>query len=414
MGSRPDGGLSSLERLLAGDRPTLAALFAASLALQVGLAASATARALKPLGALGVYFDGSYYLEIARSFPLPFPPEALSYAGQAPLYPALIWLLHVATPDAWLDWGLAALWISWLAAAAAPIAFYGLCRSVGVAPLLPTLLFVFANPRWLPIASTAHSEPLAMLFAILTLRFYFEGRLGRCAGMLTLCCLARYPAVLLVVPLGLGLIAERRRIDPRELWVFVWPPLAVAAANLYLFLRIPDFVSIWHAHGTIWPTGFSWPFAALFEHSGWLWSLSPQTWGVTVWVLALSLLSIGLGAVYSRGRELALPLWVALLVFFHMSLEGSWALLDVTRLALLAWPPTLLILCQRLPLRGGLPVGACALLAAASLWFARDNLGWALLIQQTGRDELRLQSDVPVFRVFEGGEAVRAPTRARP
>jgi hypothetical protein len=39
-------------------------------------------------------------------------------------------------------------------------------------------------------------------------------------------------------------------------------------------------------------------------------------------------------------------------------------------------------------------------LAAASLWFVRDNLGWALLIQQTGRDEQRLQSDEPVFRTF--------------
>ncbi len=386
----------------------MAALFAGSLALCVFIAASATARAYKPIGALGVYFDGSYYLEIARSFPLPFPPEALSYAGQAPLYPALIWLLRVCTPDAWVDWGFAALSLGWLAAAAAPVAFYALCRSVGIAPLLPALLFVFANPRWLPIASTAHSEPLAMVFAILTLKFYFDRRLGLCALMLTICCLARYPAVLLVVPLAVGLIAERRRVDVRELLVFVWPGVAVAAMNVYLFFRIPGFRSIWHSHATIWPTHFTWPFSAVFEHSEWLWSLSPQTFAVTYWVLALSLLGLGLGLARARGRGWALPLWVALLVSFHLSLDGSWALLDFTRLALLAWPATLLLLCQRLPDRLPLavPAAACAVLAAASLWFARDNLGWALLIQQTGRDEQRLQSDEPVFRVC-------APTRDR-
>jgi hypothetical protein len=379
----------------------MGALFAGALLLQGLSAASATARALKPLGALGVYFDGSYYLEIARSFPLPFPPESLSYAGQAPLYPALIWLVRLLTPDALVDWGLAGLLVSWGFAAAAPVAFYALCRSVGVAPLVPTLLFLFANPRWLAIASTAHTEPVAMVFAILTLRYYFEGRIGRCALALTVCTLARYPAVLLVIPLALGLVVERRRIDLRELWVFVWPAVAVAAMNVYLFFRIPEFVSIWHAHGTIWPTGFTWPFAALFEHSGWLWSLSPQTWAVTMWVLAWSGVAIALGCARSQGREWALPAWVALLVGFHMSLEGSWALLDLTRLALLAWPPTVLILSRELPrVPRAIPIGACAVLAATSLWFVRDNLGWALLIQQTGRDEQRLQSDEPVYRVF--------------
>ena len=115
-------------------------------------------------------------------------PAMLYWAG-VPVGAAcmVIWLLRVLTPDAWVDWGFAALSLGWLAAAAAPVAFYSLCRSVGHAPLLPTLLFVFANPRWLPIASTAHSEPLAMVFAILTLKFYFERRLGLCVLMLTIC-----------------------------------------------------------------------------------------------------------------------------------------------------------------------------------------------------------------------------------
>ena len=42
----------------------------------------------------------------------------------------------------------------------------------------------------------------------------------------------------------------------------------------------------------------------------------------------------------------------------------------------------------------------CAGLAAGSLWFTNNNIGWTLLIQQTGTDEGRLQSDVPAFRSF--------------
>ncbi|MBW2279197.1 MAG: hypothetical protein JRG76_03845 [Deltaproteobacteria bacterium] len=394
---RPERG--ALDR---SDLLPMAALFAGSLALFAWAASTSVARALKPLGALGVYFDGSYYLEIARSFPLPFPPESLSYAGQAPLYPALIWAVRGLTPDALVDWGVAALSVSWLAGAAAPVAFYALCRTLGAAAFLPSLLFVFANPRWLPVASTAHPEPLAMVFAILALVFYFRRQLGVCAAMLTLCCLARYPAVLLTAALALGLVAERRRIDVRQLAVLAWPAVAIAAVNVYLYLRIPGFVSIWHSHATIWETHLTWPFAAALEHAAWFGSVSPQGLVMTCWVLALSLLAIGLGFARGSARELALPVWIALLVFFHVSLDGSEAFTDVTRLALLAWPPTVLILWRVLGagLPAAVPAALCALLAASSLWFVRDNLGWALLIQQTGRDEQRLQSDVPVFRSF--------------
>jgi hypothetical protein len=58
-----------------------------------------------PVRALSVYFDGHLYIEIAKSFPLPYPPESFDYMGHAPGYPALIYLgrrLSVDDPG-WID-----------------------------------------------------------------------------------------------------------------------------------------------------------------------------------------------------------------------------------------------------------------------------------------------------------------------
>src|SRR5690349_17274979 len=90
-----------------------------------------------PLGQMAVYFDGHLYLEIAKSFPLPYAPEAALYAGHAPGYPAVIRLGHALG----LDWSSAALAVAWLSAGLSTLLLWSLCRHVGVAPLWPTLMF---------------------------------------------------------------------------------------------------------------------------------------------------------------------------------------------------------------------------------------------------------------------------------
>ena len=62
---------------------------------------------------LAAFYDGHLYLEIAKSFPLPYPPAALDYAGHAPAYPALVSLLHVVSSWAHPHWGWLALLASW-------------------------------------------------------------------------------------------------------------------------------------------------------------------------------------------------------------------------------------------------------------------------------------------------------------
>ena len=62
---------------LRDDLPQLALVAALASALHVGVAVAVAARTGIPLQVLGVFFDGHFYLEIARSFPLPYGPEAL-------------------------------------------------------------------------------------------------------------------------------------------------------------------------------------------------------------------------------------------------------------------------------------------------------------------------------------------------
>ena len=85
-------------------------LAVASLALSLGT----TLLALGANGVteLGVYFDGHFYIEIARSFPLPFSPDGIDYMGQAPGFSAALYLARLATPDA-VDWGMLALGTTW-------------------------------------------------------------------------------------------------------------------------------------------------------------------------------------------------------------------------------------------------------------------------------------------------------------
>ena len=45
-------------------------------------------------------------------------------------------------------------------------------------------------------------------------------------------------------------------------------------------------------------------------------------------------------------------------------------------------------------------VPACAVLAVCGLWFAQNNIGWAMLAQDKGRSLQRLEVDEPHFENF--------------
>jgi hypothetical protein len=389
--------VQGLRRADAGPLIAIAALQLVLYAFTVGVAAD---RGLIPWGGLGVYYDGNFYVEIARSFPVPYGAQALDYTSHAPGYAFLIWIAHgLGAPD----WGAAALLASWVPAALASVAFWVLCRELGLAPLLPTLVFAFANPRWLQLAATPHAGSAAMLLAVLTLLAYYRGRLGRAALWLSLGTLVRYPTILCVAVVVLAVVAEERRVPWRRLLVLAWPAAALAALNLYLLLTIPDFRGVWAAHAPFWdePLGFTIPFSVVFEEFAKHWDRAAGqillSWGS----IAVYGLAVWVGFRGPR-RHWILAGWVALILLFHASLSGTHAFWEISRLAILAWPAAVLTLWLRLGERAtaALIVPACAGLAACGLIFAQHNIGWAMLAQDKARSLDRLEADEPRFDNF--------------
>ena len=336
-------------RLTRADLRPVALLIALSLGLQIGIAVLVTRSTSMPLSWLGVFFDGYLYLDIARSFPLPFSPEGRDYLGQAPGYPALIYLARQLTPLHPVNWGALALATSWLSAALCAGAFYAVCRAAGIAPFWPSVAFIVANPRWQSVAATAHPEGLAMLFVLLTAAAQLRGRLGWAVAWLSLAGLTRFPALLIGAALAIDVLLVQRRRGPRTLALLSLPLLAFAAHNLYLFARIPGYAGMAEAHRVFWDTHLTWPFQALIENAmRWLRGTAPgPNFALTYLSVAGYLASLAVGLREPEPRLRFLTAWVAVIVLFHVSLAGEWGGFDFARLAILAWPAALLLLWRR-------------------------------------------------------------------
>lgn len=367
--SAPTGSISNAS--LRDDLPQLALVAVLAATLHVGVSVAVTRGIGIPLQSLGAYFDGHFYLEIARSFPLPYAPEALDYASRAPAYPALAWLLHSLLTGSALNWGGAMLLATWLPAVASALLFHRVCRALEIEPLLPTLLFVVANPRWLAVAAAPHPEALAMAAALASLLAYLKERPAACALWLTLATLARFPAILLVAPLALGVAALRTPAAPRKIWLFAAPPAALALLHVYLGLRIPAYTSVFSEHQLFWDTHPTWPFAALVQNTfEWVWPAEYPLAAVTYATLGFYLLAACAGFRPGERALWVLPLWVLAEVLFHASLSGVRGAWDFTRLAILAWPAALLIVWR--PLAPRTPRLAPLALALAAALFGLD------------------------------------------
>jgi len=369
------------------DALPLALLFAGSAGLVVAVAVAVSRATGLPLSALAVFYDGHIYLEIARSFPLPYAREGLDYMGHAPGYPAAAWLLRVLTPDALFDWGTLLLLASWLPAGLSTVTFYLLSREVGAPAFLGAAAFAVLNPRWVSVSATAHPEPLAMLLAMLALLASLRGRLVPAVSLLSACVLTRYPALLLGLPIGwIFLITRRGWSVSRVAWLCS-PLLAFGALNFYLHARVPGFGGISEAHSVFWQTGLDWPFRALVRNA------DPSVWSTDVPLFEVTYASVLLYAaafvVGFRPRErehFLLPVWVGIVVLVHVSLEGVIGAWDFTRLVVLAWPAAWLIVWRLVGARIPASVAAGVVLAAAvfSFWFSTAQLRTAVDMQRSG------------------------------
>jgi len=385
----------------------MAGLFVFALGVHAVTTRVAVAAAGLPFAHLGVYFDGHVYLEIARSFPLPYAPEGIAYTGFAPGYPALIYAMRLLVPGALASWGSLALLATLIPAALAAVVFYLLGRELGVASLWPSLAFVVANSRWMSVASTPHAEPLATCLALACFLAHLRGRTGVAVVCLALAGLTRFPALLLGVPLAYDLLVRQRRRDAPTFALLGVPVLAFALFLAYLHTRIPGYEGIAAAHGVFWNPRLTWPFAALVANVE-LWLAGKVELPVLAYAwVAVYLVSLGVGLRAGERPRWFLAVWVASVVLFHVSLSGLVGAWDFQRLAMLAWPPALLILWSAWGRHLPRAAGALALagLAVFGGSLTLQKVRAAVLIQSghqpfLGQAIQRLDSDSPNWLSF--------------
>jgi hypothetical protein len=296
------------------------------------------------LANLGVYFDGYLYIEIAKSFPLPYSPEGRGYLGHAPGFPALIFLLEKLLPG---NWGIAAIAASLLPAAGAVVVFHCLARQLSISSLWPTAAFAVANARWISTAGSAHAESLAMLLVLLCFLDHFRGNRFRSVLWLAMAGLTRFPALLLAAPLAVGVLFFQKDRRSSSFAALGLPVLVYALFNLYLYQHIPDFEGIAAAHAVFWDTQLSWPLNAWLVQGG-RGPLPAQHiyFALTYLFLFFYVAATVVGFFAPRLRRdglLVIPLWLTVQLLFHLSLDGKPAVTAFARLVILAWPAALLI-----------------------------------------------------------------------
>jgi hypothetical protein len=397
MVATPPGRL--LER---NDLLPMTALFVIALAIEVAAALLGVAKSPDAPDSLAVYFDGHKYLEIAKSYPLAYSEEGPDLLGHAPGYPAVIALARWILPDA-VGWGYAALLVAWIGGALASVAFYLLCRATGIAPLVPSLLFACANPRWIAVSSTAHAEPLAMLLALLCFVAWLRGSLGWAVVWLALAALTRFPAIILGLPLAWDVL--RRDRSPSRFALLSIPPLVLILFEWQLRLRIPGFEGVSAAHAFWWDVHWGVPFFGLLRHP----DVFPGGFALRelTWVFALLYVWLAVVGLRRRPDPRFIVFWLVTALGFAAAPNDAVGATAFSRLALFAWPPAVWIFWriygERAP-RAALALGCIAALGLG-IGYASAQTRLAIYGQRREQPFLadsirRLDSDTPVWLDF--------------
>ena len=386
-------------------------LFALALVVESGTALLGLRDMRIPLAHLGVYFDGHLYLEIAKSFPLPYAAEGPEYLGQAPGFSACIYLARLLSFGL-INWGLLAILCAWIPGALAALVFYLLCKEVAAPPFWGGVLFVLGHPIWMTRAATAHSEPLAAVFIMLCFLAYLRGSIGYSVVWLSIAALIRFPAILVGLPLAFGVLVQRRGLNLRNLALLSVPLGCFGLFNLYMYLRVPGFAGVMEAHSFWWDTSWTWPFSALLEAISYWRYTGSLVFAVTCASTLFYLTTMFVGFRPSERERWFLPLWVAAIVLFHASLSGFTGAMGFGRLTILAWPAALLIVWRAVgPLLPRFAVPAlCVAVGAFGLRYASHQITGALYIQRATQPFLRetierLDSDQPYWVDFRASSS---------
>ncbi len=308
-----------------GVKPCLAPLLAAALARALVALAALQDGGLR---ALAHRWDAEHFLRVALH-----GYSRLEDAAFAPLFPALVRLLHLLGLPAWAA-GLAA------ANAAGLALVVLLCRLYGPGPaaalaLLPSMALYTTAP---------YSEPLALALAAAGLLEARRRRWPLAGLLLGLASLARYQVA--IPALALALAAWRAERRPRAALLVAAGPLAAGLAVALLYWRVYGDPLVYLRAERLWDSGLTLPVVGQVRWllDSWFtrqpWSLGghlvePWMWAarnLAVYALYLA----GLAALARRGDALEAA-WAGAALLLVASLRGVPGA-SAPRLALEAFP----------------------------------------------------------------------------
>lgn len=218
-------------------------------------------------------WDGPVHTAIAQSLYIPEAIDKIPYASFLqkadylttvfPLYPLVIRFFSV------IGYFPATLFVSNIAGLLAIICFYEFIKKNNLSnnPLTLSIVFIFLSPRWFISTHTGSSNPMFVLFIILTLYFLTQKKLLLSGIFLALATLTRSQGIIffagIILLLIFSEIAQKSTFSQKTLsfvkksWPFYLSLISIFGTFTYFHFVLGDFWALF--------TGLKqWPFMANF------------------------------------------------------------------------------------------------------------------------------------------------------
>lgn len=220
-------------------------------------------------------WDGPVYAVIAKTF---YNPQAIrdlslahfkqapDFASTFPFYSLVIRLFS------FIGIFRAMIVVSLISSLASIIAFYELVKKhkLSVNPLLLSVIFIFLPPRWFITSHIGSSEPLFMLFIILSLNYFLGKNYLLSAIFLFFAQLTRSQGILFFAGFGLAIaipLIANKKLDVTQkvkafgakFFYYLLGPLALMLVFALFYIQYGNFFAFFEAISK-WPVKASYPF----------------------------------------------------------------------------------------------------------------------------------------------------------
>jgi len=213
-----------------------------------------------PFSELASWYDGEAYLDIARSFPLPYDsPSMFAKTKFYPLFPLFIYVtnlfFHHITASAYF--------VVVVASSLSVVVFYNIAKDYSDRSFELAILFCFFPPQWTLVSTFVWSEPVFIFFLLLAVYFFLKSRYVLSFSSLGLVGIARPVGVIFIFSFFLFILIQERKRFFFMVKYFLISCIPFLLFHIYLYSTYGEFLVFVDAKLGYGGTFFSYPFDAL-------------------------------------------------------------------------------------------------------------------------------------------------------